>query len=100
MVYRNPTQAFIGVRKGKRRIEQSRRAVGGQERLPTESNPNWSRRHVHRRSLVHGRIPPVGVTAGRPRLAMSTSRGTDRSGTTLVMAVGLELCEEAVVNTL
>ena len=88
VVYRNPTQAFIGVRKGKRRIEESRRAVGGQVRLLTESNPNWSRRHVHRISLVHGPSPPVGVTAGQPRLAMSTSRGAVRPGTTRVCVCG------------
>ena len=82
VVYRNPIQAFIGVRIGEKENEESRRAVGGQERLLTESNPNWSRRHVHGMSLVHGQGPPVGVTAGRPRLAMSTSRGADRPGTT------------------
>ena len=42
VVYRNPTQVFMRVRIGKKRIEESRRAVGGQERLLTESSPNWS----------------------------------------------------------
>ena len=53
VVYHNPTQAFIGVRIGKRRIEESRGVVGGQERLLTESSPNWSLR------LVHGPKPAV-----------------------------------------
>ena len=42
VVYRNPTQVFMRVRIGKRRIEESNEAVGGQERLLTESSPNWS----------------------------------------------------------
>ena len=88
VVYRNPTQVFMRDRIGKRRIEESREVVGGQERLLTESSPIGHCRRVHSpKPTVQNRprvrpSPPVGVTAGRSRLAMSTSRGANRPGTT------------------
>ena len=79
VVCRNPIEAFIGVRKGKRENEESRRSVGGHEQVLTESSPNGGHLGLSMvRPLSTGRSNDRPV----PGLPLSTSRGADRPGTT------------------
>ena len=60
VVSRNRIQVYIEVRKRERRGKQSREAVGGHERLLTESSPNGGH---------------LGLSTARP---LSTGRSDDR----------------------